>query len=179
MLMRRILFLYIHFILEKWLRYIAIFLYFHSLFHLAGKNNHYVMETMVTEDSISLFLHGVVNLSPLVQVYALNQVNPLKSSSIRFQISILDDIHKHELILLVIYSHLVENGQLKQETIIKITQCSCNIVYNITYVQFPLSFPINQFHTVHRFNVCLAFMSNILHLTGLSHWLHSRLWKWM
>ena len=123
------------------------------------------METMVTEDSISLLLHGVVNLSPLVQVSSLNQVNSLNSSSIRFRISISDGLHKHELLLPVIYSHLVENCQLKQGTIIKITQCSCNIVRNITYVQFPLSFTLNQFHTVHAFNVCLTFMSNILHLT--------------
>ena len=144
-------------------------LYFHSLFHLAGKNNHYIMETMVTEDPISLLLHGVVNLSPLVQVCALNQVNSLNSSSLRLRISILDGLHKHELLLLVIYNHIVENGQLKQGTIIKTTQCSCNIVCNITYIQFPLSFPLNQFHIVHGFNVCLAFMPNILHLTRLSH----------
>ena len=108
--------------------------FFHSLFHFAGKNNHYVMDTIVTKDSISLLLHGFVKLSPLVQVSALNQVNSLNSSSIRFQISILNCRHKHELLLLVMYSHLVENGQLKQGTIIKITQCSCNILHNETYV---------------------------------------------
>ena len=91
-----------------------LFLFFHSLFHSTGKNNHHVMETMVTKDSISLLLHGVVNLSPLVQVFALNQVNSLNSSSIRLWISISDGLHKHELLLPVIFSHLVENAQLKQ-----------------------------------------------------------------
>ena len=129
-----ILFLYIHFILDKWLRYIPIFFIFSFSISFHRKKNHYVMETMVTEDSISQFLHGVFNLSPRVQVSALNQVNSLNSSSIRFRISISDGIHKHELLLLVIYSHLVENGQLKQGTIIKITQCSCNIVCNVMYV---------------------------------------------
>ena len=95
-------------------------LYFHSLFPLAGKNNYYVMENMVTGDSISLLLHGVVNFCPLVQISALNQVNSLNSSSIQFWISILDDIHKHELLIPVIYSDLVENGQLKEGTIIKL-----------------------------------------------------------
>ena len=92
------------------------------------------METMVTEDFISLLLHGAVNLFPLVQVSSLNQVKSLNSSSIRFQISILDDLHKHELLLPIIYSSLVENGQLKEGTIIKFTQCTCNIVHNVTYI---------------------------------------------
>ena len=108
------------------------------MFHSIEKNNHHIMETMVTEDSISLLLHGVVKLSLLVHVCALNQVNSLNSSSTRFRISISDGLHKHELLLPVLYSHLVENGQLKQGTIIKITQCSCNIIGNITYIQFPL-----------------------------------------
>ena len=149
------------------------------VFDLAEKNNHYIMDTMVTEDSISLLLHGVVNLCPLVQVSALNQVNSLNPSSIWFWISISDGLHKHELLLPIIYSHLVENGQLKQGSITKITQCSCNIVRDITYIQFPLSFPHNHFNTVHGFDVCLAFMFNILHFIGLSHWLHSRLSEWM
>ena len=92
------------------------------------------METMVPEDSISLLLHGVVDLCLLVQILTLNQVISFNSSYIRFQISISDGIHKHELLLPVIYSDLVENGQLKEGTIIKITQCSCNIVHNVTYV---------------------------------------------
>ena len=132
--MRRILFLYIHFILDKWLRYIPNFV-FHSLIHFAGKNNHYVMETMVTEDSISLLIHGNVNLFPLVHVFVLNQVKSLNSSSIRLQISFLDDLHKHELLLPVIYSDLVENGQLKEGTIMKIMQCTSNIIQcNVMYV---------------------------------------------
>ena len=72
------------------------------------------METMLTEDSISLLLHGAVILFPLVHVSSLNQVNSLNSSSIMFRISISDDLHKHELLLPVIYSGLVENGQLKE-----------------------------------------------------------------
>ena len=102
----------------------------HALFRSIGKNNHRDMETMVTEDSISLLLHGAVNLCSLVQVSALNQLNSLNTSSIHFRISISYDVHKHELLLTAIYSDLVENGQLKEGTIIKITQCSCNIVRN-------------------------------------------------
>ena len=113
----------------------SIFLFFHSVsFHM--KNNHHIMDTMVTEDSISLLLHGAANVFPLVQVFALNHVNSLNSSSIQFWISILDGLHKHELLLRVIYSHLVENGKLKQGTIIKITKCPRNIVRNITYFNF-------------------------------------------
>ena len=150
----------------------------HAMFHSTGKNNHCVMETMATEDSISLFLPGAVNLFPLVQFSSLNQVNSLNSSSIRFWISILDGFHKHELLLPVIYSDLVENGQLKEEgTIIKITQCTCNIVYNVTYVQFPhcffLTLSIWHCSSIHCFSLPLN--SNILHLTGLSHCLHSKL----
>ena len=62
----------------------------HTLFHFTGKYNRHAMQTMLTEDSISLLLHGVVNLCPLVQVSSLNQVNSLNSSSIRFRISISD-----------------------------------------------------------------------------------------
>ena len=123
MLMRRILFLYIHFIYT-----------FHVMLHSTGKNNHHFMETMVTEDSISLFLHGVVNLFPLVQVSGLNQVNSLNSLSILFRISISNGLHNHELLLPIIYSNLVENGQLKEGTIIKVSQCTYNIVHNVTYV---------------------------------------------
>ena len=90
------------------------------------------METMIIEASISLLLHGVVNLCPLVQVSSLNQVNSLNSSSIWFRISISDDLHKHDLLLPIIYNSLVENGQLKEGTIIKVTQCTCNIVHNAT-----------------------------------------------
>ena len=110
------------------------FLFVHALFHSTGKNNHHVMETMLTEDSISLLLHGVVNLFPLVQVSSLKQVNSLNSSSMRFRICISDGIHKHELLLPTIYSSLVETGQLKEGSIIKVTKCTCNIVHNVTYV---------------------------------------------
>ena len=106
-------------------------------------------------------------------------MNSLNSSSIQFWISISNGIHKHEILIPIIYSDIVENGQLKQGTIIKITQCSWNIVRNIMYVQFSLSFPLNKFHNFHGFNVCLSFISNILHLTGLSHCLHLRLSQWM
>ena len=60
------------------------YFFVHTLFHFKGKYNHYSMQTMLTEDSISLLLHGVVDLFPLVQVSSLNQVNSLNSSSIRF-----------------------------------------------------------------------------------------------
>ena len=74
----------------------------HAMFHSTGKNNHHVMETMLTEYSISPLLHGVVSLFPLVQVSSLNQVKSLNSSSIRFRISISDGLHKHELLLPII-----------------------------------------------------------------------------
>ena len=106
----------------------------HALFHSAGKKNHHVMETMLTEDSISLLLHGVSNLFSLVQVSSLNQVNSLNSSSIRFWISISDGLHKHDLLLPAIYSNLVETGQLKEGSIIKVTKCTCNSVHSVTYV---------------------------------------------
>ena len=113
--------------------YVTLQFFFHALFHFTGKYNRHTMEIMLTEDSISLLLHGAVNLFQLVQV-SLNLVNSLNSSSIRFQISILDDLHKHDLLLPVIYSDLVENGKLKEGTTIKTTQCTCNIVHNVTYV---------------------------------------------
>ena len=77
-----------------------------ALFHFTRKYNRHAMESMLTEDSI---FHVAVNLFLLVQVSSLNQVNSLNSSSIRFQISISDDFQKHELLLPVIYSRLVEN----------------------------------------------------------------------
>ena len=127
--------IYMHFSQATCICYIAFFYFFvHALFHSTCKNNHHVMETMLTEDSISLLLHGAVNLFPLVQVSLLNQVNSLNSSSIRFQISISNDLHKHELLLPIIYGSLVENGPIKEGTIIKLTQCTCNIVHNVTYV---------------------------------------------
>ena len=92
------------------------------------------MESMLTEDSISLLLHGAVNICPLVQVSSLNQVNSLNSSSIRFRISISDRIHKHDILLPTIYSSLVETGQLKEESIIKLTKCTSNIVHSVMYV---------------------------------------------
>ena len=92
------------------------------------------MESMLTEDSISLLLHGVVNIFPLVQVSSLNQVNSLNSSSIRFRISISDGLHKHEILLPTIYSSLVETGQLKEGSIIKLTKCTSNIVHSVMYV---------------------------------------------
>ena len=114
--------------------------FFHAMFHSTGKKNHHVMESILTEDSISLLLHGVVNLFLLVQVSSLNQVNSLNSSSIRFRISISNGLRKHDLLLPTIYSSLVENGQLKEGTIIKVTQCTCIIVHNVTYVWFPCCF---------------------------------------
>ena len=98
------------------------------------------METMLTEDVISLLLHGVVNLFLVVQVRTLNQVNSLNSSTIRFRISISYDLHKPELLLPIIYNSLVEDGKLKEGTIIEVTQCTSNVVPNVTYVPFPCSF---------------------------------------
>ena len=125
---------YMHFFCHSitWICYIANF--FHALFHFTGKYNRHAMESMLTEDSISLLLHGVVNLFPLVQVSSLNQVNSLNSSSIWFLISISDGLHKHELLLPTIYSSLVETGKLKEGSIIKVTKCTCNIVHSVTYV---------------------------------------------
>ena len=105
-----------------------------ALFHFTGKKNGYTMESMLTEDSISLLLHGAVNICPLVQVSSLNQVNSLNSSSIRFQISISGGLQKHEILLPTIYSSLVETGQLKEGSIIKLTKCTSNIVHSVTYV---------------------------------------------
>ena len=106
--------------------------FFHSLFHFTGKNNHHIMETMVIEDVISLLIHGVVNLWPLVQVSTLNQVNLLNSSTICFWISIPDIIHKHELLLPIIYNSVGEDGQVKEATIIKVAQSnkSVNLLKN-------------------------------------------------
>ena len=129
----RIFFFNMHFSYVTWICYIAIF-FGHAMFHSTWKNNHHIMETTLTKDYISLLLHGVVSLLPLVQVSSLNQVNSLNSSSIWFWISISDGLHKHELLLPIIYSSIVENGQLKEGTIIKVTQCTCNIVHNVTYV---------------------------------------------
>ena len=80
------------------------------------------METMLIEDAISIFLHGAINLWPLVQVSTLNQVNSLNSSTIQFPISISERFHKHEILLPIIYNSLVEDGKLKEGTIIKVTQ---------------------------------------------------------
>ena len=113
----------------------------HAFFYSMGNNNHHVMETMLTEDAISLLLHGDVNIFLLVQVSTLNQVNSLNSSTIWFQISISDDLHKLDLLLPIIYNSLVEDGKLKERTIIKVTHCTCNIVHNVTYVSFPCFFP--------------------------------------
>ena len=44
------------------------FCFVHTLFDFTGKYNCHAMQTMITEDSISLLLHGVVELFPLVQV---------------------------------------------------------------------------------------------------------------
>ena len=121
----RFSYLYFHFYMSEWInliRFISFANFFHALFYSTGKNNHHLMETMLTEDVISLFLHGVFNLFPLVQISTLNQVNSLNSSTIRFRISISDDLHKHELLLPIIYNSLVEYGQLKEGTIIKVTQ---------------------------------------------------------
>ena len=93
--------------------YIICIFFVHALFDSTGKNNHHLMETMLTEDVISLLLHGAANICSLVQVSTLNQVNSLNSSTIRFQISISDDLHKHELLLPIIYNSLVEDGKLK------------------------------------------------------------------
>ena len=161
MFMQKKLLPYMHFICchsITWICYIAIF--FHALFHLIGKYNRHAMESMLTEDSISLLLHGVVNLFPLVQVSSLNQVNSLNSSSIRFQISISYDLHKHELLLPIIYNSLVEYGKLKEGSIIKFTHCTCNIVHNVMYVSCPCSFfPLNEFHTVDASNVFVCHYS--------------------
>ena len=110
------------------------YFFVHAIFDSTRNNNHHLMEIMLTRDTISLLLHGVVNIFPLVQVSSLNQVNSLNSSSIQFRISISNELHKHELLLPIIYNSLVENGQLKEGTIIKVTQCTCSIVHNVTYV---------------------------------------------
>ena len=60
------------------------FFFVHALFHFTGKYNHHAMETMLTEDSISLLIQCDVNLFPLVKVSSLNKVNSLNSSSIQF-----------------------------------------------------------------------------------------------
>ena len=72
------------------------------------------METMLSEYAISLLLHGAVNLFPLVQVSTLNQVNSLNSLTIWFRISISEGLHKHDLLLPIIYNSLVEDGQIKE-----------------------------------------------------------------
>ena len=77
---------------------------------------------MLTKDAISLLLHGVVNLFPLVQFSTLNQVNSLNSSSIQLQISILEDLYKNDLLLPIIYNSVGEDGHVKQETKTKFTQ---------------------------------------------------------
>ena len=81
-----------------------------------------------TSLSISITSHK------LVLPHALNQVNLVNSSCISFRISISDGFHNYELVLEVIYSDLVDNWQLIESTKIKITQCWCNIVDNVTYV---------------------------------------------
>ena len=117
----------------------------------------------------------------LAQVSTLNQVNSLNSSTIWFQISISNGLHKHELLLPIIYNSLVEDGKLKEGSIIKFTQCTCNVVHNVTYVSFPRSFsPLNEFHTVDASHVFVSHYSlTYFFLPGLSHCLHLRLSQWM
>ena len=157
------------------------FFFFHALFDSTGNNNHHLMETMLIEGGVSLLLHGVVNLFPLVQVLMLNQVNLLNSSTVRFHIFISDALHKHETLLPIIYNCSVEKGQLKEGSIIKITQCTCNVVHNVTSISFPHSFfPLNEFHSVDVSNVLVShYFLAYFFLPGLSHWLHLKLSQWM
>ena len=147
---------YIHFICchsITWICYIAK-KNVHALFHFIGKYNHHAMENMLTEYSISLLLHGVVNLFPLEQFSTLNQVNSLNSSTIRFEISISDGLHKHDLLLPIIYNSLVEYGKLKEGTIIKVTHCTCNGVHNVMYDSFPpFLIPLNGLYNLDASNV--------------------------
>ena len=103
------------------------FFFIHALFHFTGKYNHHAMETMLTEDSISLLLHGAVNLCSLVQVSTLNQVKSLNSSTICFWIYISDNIHKYELLLPKIYNSVGEDGRVKEATIFKVTQSNKSV----------------------------------------------------
>ena len=76
---------------------------------------------MLTDDIVSLMLHGVVNLWPLLQVVFLIQVNLLNSEIVHFRIYIYDGHHMHKTLLPTIYNSIVEDGQLKEGTIIKVT----------------------------------------------------------
>ena len=138
-----------------WFISFAIYFFVHALFDSTGKNKHHLIETMLTGDAISLLLHGVVNLFLVVQFWTLNQVNSLNSSTIQFWISISEGLHRHELLLPIIYNSLIEYGQLKEGTIIKVIQCTCNIVHNVTYVSFLRYFSLNQFDSVDASNVFL------------------------
>ena len=107
--------------------------FFPSPISLKKTNNHHLMETMLTDDYVSLLLHGVVNLCPLLQVFSLNQVNSLISKTVCFHISISNNRRKHKTLIPTIYNSIVEDGKLKEGTIIKVTQCTCNIIHNTMY----------------------------------------------
>ena len=94
---------------------------------LQKTNNHHLIETMLTDNVVSLLLHGAVNVFPLLQVFSLSQVNSLNSTTVRFRISISDSRQKHDTLLPTIYNSIVEDGKLKDGTIIKVTQFTCNI----------------------------------------------------
>ena len=97
------------------------------------KNKHHLMEAMLIDVIVSHMLHGIVNLSPLLQVFSLSQVNSLNSSTVHFYISISYGCHGNETFLHAIYNSIVEDGQLKEGTIIKVTQCTCNVIQNASY----------------------------------------------
>ena len=94
------------------------------------------MATPLTENAIELLLALTSDMQPFLQIFAVEQVKSIHTSTLRYRTTISDGTHMHHTMLPSKFNSLIASGILQQGSIIHLKKWTCAILCQCMYASF-------------------------------------------
>ena len=94
------------------------------------------MATPLTQHAIELLLALTCDMQPFLQIFVVEQVNSIRTSTIWYRTTISDGTHMHHTMLPSKFNSLIASGILQQGSIIHLKKWTCAILCQCMYASF-------------------------------------------
>jgi len=94
------------------------------------------MATPLTEHAIELLLALTSDMQPFLQIFDVEQVKSIRTSTIRYRTTISDGTHMHHTMLPSKFNSLIASGILQQGSIIQLKKWTCANLCQCMYASF-------------------------------------------